>query len=253
MDTALHEHLVIMGQRHWWYRARRTIVSAVMRAHLAPNDHRQVLEVGAGTGSVTVILGEFGAVTAVEPHPAALAACRAAAPFANVCRGDIETLGEMPEVRGRRFDVVAAFDVIEHLQDDVDALRRLRPLIAEGGQLVLTVPALELLWGGHDDVNGHFRRYSRPQLERHLRLAGYEVDYVSYFSALLFPVVAAVRIGRRLVREEAPEPNSDFKLSSRPVNGLLTWLFALEARVLDRHRLPIGSSLVAVARPVRPV
>ena len=116
---------------------------------------------------------------------------------------------------------------------------------------MLTVPALELLWGGHDDVNGHFRRYSRPQLERHLRLAGYEVEYVSYFSALLFPVVAAVRIGRRpRSGDEPPEPNSDFKLSSRPVNGLLTWLFALEARVVARHRLPIGSSLVAVARPV---
>jgi SAM-dependent methyltransferase len=250
VDTALHEHLVVMGQRHWWYRARRTIVAAVLRERLAANDHRRVLEVGAGTGSVTVILGEFGEVTAVEPHPSALAACRAAAPFADVLQGDIEAMPRLPEIAPASFDLVCAFDVIEHLQDDVAALRQLRLLIAEGGQLVLTVPALELLWGGHDDVNGHYRRYSRTQLERHLRLAGYEVEFVSYFSALLFPVVAAVRVGRRLLREEAPEPNSDFKLSVRPVNALLTRLFALEARVVARHRLPIGSSLVAVARPV---
>ena len=250
MDDALHKELAVMGQRHWWYRARRMIVRAVLQTHLPPNPDRRLLEVGAGTGSVTMILGEFGVVTAVEPHPAALEACRSVAPFAQLFQGGIETLDELPAVSATPFDVVAAFDVIEHIQDDVAALRRLRPLIADGGRLVLTVPALEVLWGAHDDVNGHFRRYSRSQLIRHLRLAGYQIEYVSYFSTFLLPAVAAVRIGRRVFREPTPDPHSDFKLGPKPVNDVLTWLFSIEARIVGRRPLPIGSSLVAVARPV---
>jgi len=250
MRDALHEELATMGQRHWWYRARRLIVRVVLATYLPPNPDRRVLEVGAGTGSVTTILSEFGTVTAVEPHSGALEACRSAAPSAEVFQGDIESLETLPAVTRAPFDLVAAFDVIEHIQDDVDALRRLRPLIAEGGRLVVTVPALEMLWGAHDDVNGHFRRYSRAQLIRHLRLAGYETEFISYFSTLLFPVVVAVRLSRRFFAEPHPEPHSDFRLGPKPINDLLTWCFSLEAKIVRGHRLPIGSSLVAVARVV---
>ena len=191
-------------------------------------------------------------MTAVEPHPAALAACRAAAPFADVLQGDIETLGDCPRSVPAAFDVVAAFDVIEHLQDDVGrAAASSACFIAEGGQLVLTVPALELLWGG-----ARRRQRALPPLHR-ARSSSATCAWRatrSSTSRTSAPCssrcVAAVRVGRRLRPTAPAAADSDFKLSVRPVNELLTRLFALEAKVVARHRLPIGSSLVAVARPV---
>lgn len=248
MDDALHDELAIMGVRHWWYRARRVVVRAVLEVHLPARADRRLLEVGAGTGSVTMLLTEFGTVTAVEPHPVALESCARIAPDAQLLRGDIGDLAHLVGDVEPRFDVVAAFDVIEHVEDDIAALRALQPMLAPGGRLVLTVPALEMLWGPHDDVNGHYRRYSRALLVRNLRRAGYEVEYVSYFSTVLFPIVAAVRVGRRLLGLHPEELRSDFRLPPQPLNQALTRLFSLEGAWLARRPLPIGSSLIAVAR-----
>lgn len=248
MDSRLHDELDEMGVRHWWYRGRRTVLRAVFATHLPPVADRQILEVGAGTGSVTTVLTELGTVVAVEPHEVARAACERHAPAATVVAGGVDDLDRLPGVAGRRFDLVGAFDVIEHLSDDVGALEAMADHLADDGRLVVTVPALELLWGPHDEVNGHFRRYSRALLVRTLDRAGLQVDQVSYFNTLLFPPVALVRLARRLVPSRHEEPASDFVLPRPIVNRALTALFGLEARVLARRSLPIGSSLVAVAR-----
>lgn len=247
MDTELHEELAHMGVAHWWYRGRRTVLRTVLDTHLPARADRSILEVGAGTGSVTMLLVDYGTVTGVEPHDTALEACRSLVPGATLLAGGVDDLATLAPLRGATFDVVGAFDVIEHLEDDVGALRAMRDLLAPGGRLVVTVPALDLLWGKHDVVNGHFRRYARPLLEQRLGQAGFAVDYASYFNTILFPVVAAVRVARRLLPGEEPTPTSDFRLPPAPVNQLLTRLFGLEARAMRRRPLPIGSSLVAVA------
>jgi len=188
-------------------------------------------------------------VVAVEPHPSAIEACRRHAPGANVVAGDVSTLADVPGLAPSSFDVVGAFDVIEHLQDDVGALEVMRSYLRADGRLVVTVPALQLLWGPHDVVNGHHRRYSRRLLEARLRRGGFEPTYVSYFNMVTFPAVAGVRVGRRVLRREESDPGSDFELPAPSVNEALTRVFGFEGLAVARWSLPIGSSLVAVARP----
>ncbi len=248
MDNWLHSELAEMGRAHWWYRGRRIVLRSVLDTYLPAVADRRILEVGAGTGSVTMLLTDFGAVTGVEPHEGAADACRQSAPEATVLAGGVEDLARLPGVATGSFDVVGAFDVIEHLEHDVDAMLAMGDLLADDGRLVVTVPALDLLWGDHDVVNGHYRRYSQRLLVDRLDEAGFEPNYVSYFNTILFPGVAAVRILRRVIPTSKREaPQSDFRLPPKVVNTLLTRMFGLEASAMRRRALPIGSSLVAVA------
>ena len=98
---------------------------------------------------------------------------------------------------------MTTLDVIEHVDDDVAALRELRRVLCPGGRLLVAVPAFMFLWGKQDEVSHHRRRYTAGSLRAALAGAGFAVDRTSYFNTLLFPPVAAVRLGRRLLRRPA--------------------------------------------------
>lgn len=247
MGDALHEELAEMSRSHWWYRGRRAVVMSVLDRWLGDRRSTSILEVGAGAGAMTVALAPRGQVTALEPHPGAREHCRVLASGVRVEPGGVDDLADLGP---QTYDLVAAFDVIEHLADDVPALRALGERTRASGHLAITVPALDLLWGPHDEINGHYRRYTRRSLTDCIRAAGLRLDYVTYFNTLLFPPVLAVRLARRLVPSPRP-PASDFSLPPRPLNALLTRIFASERHLLSRWPLPVGSSLLAIASPLQ--
>jgi hypothetical protein len=113
--------------------------------------------------------------------------------------------------------------------------------------VVVTVPALQLLWSKHDELNHHRRRYARAQLVDHLEQAGLEVTFTSFFNSLLFPAVVGVRAVQRLFPGRFTDDGSDLGQVPGPLNAALTALFSLEARALPALSLPLGVSLIAVA------
>lgn len=243
MDPSLHHQFADIERSHWWFQGRRRIVASVLRRHLGPPEAtaRGVLDVGCGTGEMVDMLREFGSVTALDAAPEAVAYCRAR--FGD--QVDVR-LGDVPQsvVGLGGYGLVSAFDVIEHLDDDGGALRCFVDALAPGGTLVVTVPAFGFLWGPHDELNGHRRRYTPRQLRAVLSSAGLVVDRVSCFNTWLFPVVAGVRAVRR---HRSPEPRSDFHMPPPIINRLLLRLMASEARVLGAVSLPVGVSILAVA------
>jgi SAM-dependent methyltransferase len=149
------------------------------------------------------------------------------------------------------FDLVTALDVIEHLDDDVAALREMRRVLRPGGHLLVTVPAHQFMWGDQDEVNMHKRRYVAAQLRERLTEAGFDVLRLSYMNALMFAPIAVVRFLRRLQHRVRPQTTneSDFRYPApRPVNFLLGLLFGLEAPIVRRINIPIGVSIVALAQ-----
>ncbi len=146
---------------------------------------------------------------------------------------------------GRRAIVVR---VLEHIEEDGAALRELRRVLRPGGLLLLTVPAVQLLWGDQDEISHHFRRYTDASLRRPLQAAGFVVERSSYFNTLLFAPIAAVRLLRRAIRPPSAE-RTDFDLGSVRLNGVLSRLLSSEAAAVSRTRLPFGVSLLALARP----
>lgn len=245
MESELYEEHALLERHQWWFVARRAILDQVLTAHLSGPGPRRILDVGCGTGGMLPMLSRFGDVSGIEAAPLAVEHCRSSFGEFEVRLGAVP--GDVP-VDGS-FDVVTAFDVIEHIPDDVGALRSLRSALRPGGTAVVTVPALPWLWSDHDVVNGHQRRYTRTRLLDVVAEADLELVHASFFNTVLLPVVAAARLGQRL-RTRAVVRHSDFTMPARWVNVLLTHLMSAERSVVSRRGLPIGVSLVAVA--VRP-
>ena len=226
-------------RRHWWFRGRLAVLLAVLRRTL-PRRPLRILELGCGSGNVLGSLREFGEVVGMETHPGLAAAARAAGL-------DVRS-GALPddEVVPRAWaDVVLLLDVIEHVNDDVAALRAARRALAPAGHLVVTVPAYPWLWSRHDVLLGHRRRYTARTLRRAVEAAPFRVERITYFNTLLFPAVVAARLAKRAAGGEG----HDLVLPPVLVNRALTGVFALERHVVSRLSLPVGSSLLLLARP----
>ena len=154
----------------------------------------------------------------------------------------------------KTFHLVGLFDVLEHLPDENEALLAIRQLLALDGKLILTVPAHQALWSYFDEAAMHCRRYSPRQVCDRLKEAGFEVEFVSQFMAFIFPLVWLVRriapAGQRRRDPQSAREMAAAEFRIVPlVNGVLNWVLGIEARWVGRgHRLPIGTSLVVVAR-----
>lgn len=224
---------------HWWFVARRKIIRAILDRLDLPVQ-AELLEVGCGTGGNIALLNRFGVVTCIEQDNTAakMARDRNIAP---VFFGELPA--ELPEL-SRQFDVVALFDVLEHVNEDQASLHALAALLKPGGRIVLTVPAFNFLWSQHDDENHHKRRYRRQDLVELSKRCGLSLDYISYFNFWLFPPVAAVRLIRKII----PYGDSwrDMRQPNTAVNKVLQAIFGSERHVMGRMSLPFGISLIAV-------
>jgi SAM-dependent methyltransferase len=225
---------------HWWFAGRRAIIRSLIETRIDRRDGMRILEAGCGTGGNLSLLREYGELTAFEYDADAREYARASS-------GMDVTHGALPDGIGHiagTFDLIALFDVLEHIEQDREAARALASKLAKGGAMLVTVPALQFLWSDHDRLHHHHRRYSRRQLVDTLEAGGLRVEYVSYFNSLLLPVAILQRLASRF-SGGASDPNA---LPPASLNRLLTSIFTSERQVLKRGTLPIGLSLCAICR-----
>lgn len=214
-------------------------MSDLLRRQLRGRGRLSILEVGCSTGSNLGMLGEFGEVSAMEMHDPAVQICRRRHPDIPITKGAI------PDYLDQSFDVICLFDVLEHIEDDREALVWIDQHLNSGGLLALTVPAFPFLWSRHDDLAHHFRRYRRGGLTR---LLGEKFDLVfcSYFNFHLFPAIALVRLFQRA--KLLPQGETEKAIGGTGLaNGLLAAIFSAERFWLRFVNLPFGVSLVALA------
>lgn len=240
MEQVVYEDMYRLERSHWWFRARREILEGIVRGQVKPGS--SILDVGCGTGFVLESLRKDYEVHGLDAADVAVRFCHSKG-LDFVERG---VLGSTKLSRDA-YDMVMFLDVIEHIDDDLGVLRAAERVLAPGGQLLVTVPALQVLWSRHDEVHHHKRRYDVESLQKVVREAGFEPTYVSYFNTLLFPMIFAARMVGRLVGEKGTGSDAD-KLPPAPVNELLYRAFRAEQSLVPRAKLPIGVSLVCVAR-----
>ncbi len=233
-----------LEDRHWWFEGRRAVVRAVLRKRLPAHRSRRILDVGCGTGGMLKMLSEFGEVEGLESSEEGLGYCRQRFPGTPLHRGQLPD--GIPS--GAQYELITAFDVLEHIADVVGSLTRLREALSPEGCLVATVPAYRFLWSEHDVANHHQRRYTRRLLAQHLEQGGFQPTWISYFNSALFPPIAAARLGSRLIPWKA-NGESDFGEAPAVINRLLQSVFSAERFLVPHWALPFGVSIIAVARP----
>jgi SAM-dependent methyltransferase len=228
--------------RHWWYRGRRTVLDGVI-ANLGLPGSARILDAGCGSGRNMVELSRYGRVTGIELSETSVALARQR----NAGEVISGSLLEMPFAQDS-FDLAVTLDVIEHLEDDLAALRELRRTVAPGGALLVTVPAYQWLWSGHDEINHHHRRYTRGSLQKVAEAAGWRQERTTYFNSLLLPVAIMLRVLDR-VNTKTTESSLDLWVPPEPLNWVLERPLAFEAALIRRGgRIPAGLSLLAVFR-----
>jgi SAM-dependent methyltransferase len=230
---------------HWWYRGRRRVIEEELRALRLP-DSIEILDAGCGSGRNMVDLARFGTVTGLELADASVARARSRG-VGDVVQANLEA---MP-FEADRFDLAVSFDVIEHLDNDREALRELRRVVRPGGLLLVTVPAYQWLWSEHDTINHHRRRYTRATLAIAAGDAGWQAVSTTHFNGILLPAAIAHRAILRLRRPgvDGATAVSDLERTSPRLNRLLEWPLEVEARAIGAgRRIPCGLSLMAVFR-----
>jgi SAM-dependent methyltransferase len=247
MKSDFYEEYFRHENSHWWFRWRFDLIAQVVGSLTHGRDVR-ILDAGCGTGQMTKLLENYGTAIGLDLAPEAIHYAKQRG-VRNLVQGSITD----PPFKAGSFDCVLALDVIEHVDDDAQILARLREIVRPGGHLIVTVPAFNILWSEHDEINHHRRRYRVPQLRRLMEEAGYEVERITYCNTTLYLPVLVMRKGKSLLRrlrkqERTDEPESDLSFYPRPINELLYRVMQLENRLMRRWGLPFGVSILAVAR-----
>lgn len=244
-DEANAELLVGADRQHWWFRSKAAFVATVLRRAEVGRDPSSgwLLDVGAGTGGVTAMLGWRDDRVAVAEGSRTLVSHA----HREHGLGAVQALVHRLPVAEGSIDVVCLLDVIEHLTDPVAALQEAARALAPGGHVVVNVPAHQWLWSAADESLGHVRRYDRRLLRAQLTAAGLEpVLDTHVFSWLVAPVWATRRLSR------GGEAELGLDRTSLLVDRAAMVLTALERELIGRVRLPVGTSLLCVARRPEP-
>jgi SAM-dependent methyltransferase len=250
--------LATFEDRHYWHLARRKVILDAL-PRVGPDE--RLLDIGCGPGTTTTYFNGHGrTVDYADVHPEALSLAR-----------DLATreLGAEAASRLRylQLDIcrdpvpagyagVILLDVIEHLPDDLGALRSVRSSLNVGDHLLVTVPAFPSLWSRFDEVVRHKRRYTLATARAVIEASGFEVEHATYFFLPLFLAAGSVKLvreGRKKLPTQWRAHDDDLgglmeARTSPVVTRVLVWVLNLERPILRRGRLPFGTSVLCVAR-----
>jgi 2-polyprenyl-3-methyl-5-hydroxy-6-metoxy-1,4-benzoquinol methylase len=238
MNPLAVQAMIAAESAHPWYRARLFFVENALSSFETKDV--KILDFGCGSGAALDVCKHLG--------------------FAQTLGLDVsddcvestkrrgiraEKIGlEFPEVK-EDFDFIICLDVLEHLQDDVNYLSKLKNLLRDNGRLLVSVPAHQFLWSSHDDLNHHFRRYSRKSFIRLVNESQLKIVEIRYWNSLLFPLFVFSRILNKISRSSV---SSEFNVPPKFLSEIL--FFILKQEVMHKffgHL--VGLSIVATLRP----
>ncbi len=226
---------------YWWFVGRRAIIDGILRRFAS--GCRVGVDVGCGTGRNLAILAQYAdRVAGLDRSMAALSI----AVSQGLAAGCVD--GHSLPLADESVDLLTAFDVLEHMDDDVRALEEFNRVLRPGGLLLVTVPAYRFLWSEHDEALMHRRRYVASELHMKLNRTGYEVIFRSYAVFFCFFPILFYRMFRGLFPKDAMSPKASHVVLPPLLNRLFAWMLRTEGFLMRFVRLPWGTSIVTLSR-----
>ncbi|MBI5640904.1 MAG: class I SAM-dependent methyltransferase [Nitrospirae bacterium] len=231
-----------LEEDHWWFKARRDMIFRLLKGC---DRDSAIVEIGCSGGPlISYLRGKgFSNIRGIDISERSISLCRE--------RG-IESVrvadGQETGFGDNEFDIVIASDVLEHIEDEDRAIKEWCQILKSGGKLIVFVPAFRFLWSSHDELNYHYRRYSRPELIRKLERNGLLIRRASYWNFILFPLISLIRLITRFFAGKRADAAEQLRQSAPLVNLMLEGLLKIENRVISGGiNFPFGVSVFAVA------
>lgn len=248
MNHEYYKEYYDLERNHWWFRARERIISnltkKLIRKNFSSLEEISILNIGCSTGRSSEYLSEFGKVTSIEYDEFCCEFAREKTGL-EIIHGSITELPFSKE----KFNLVCAFDVIEHVEDDQLAVNEMKRVLKENGIIFITVPAFMSLWSHHDEINQHFKRYKLGEVN-----SLFENDkkgkriFSSYFNFFLFLPIYLFRKLSNLLKlgDKRKGAGSDFEtFNPGLVNTLLYYLMKTESYFINsKISFPFGVSIL---------
>lgn len=224
---------------HWWYKVRRKIVKRLINQYVN-NENIKILDVGCGTGQLMKELKDVGEIYGIDFSVHAIDFCRKRG-LVEVKQGSATSI----PYGDNSFDVILALDLLEHVEDDHEAIKEMKRVVKDKGIFIIFVPAFNFLWGRSDEIGKHFRRYSKERLLKVIKQNDLEVLRFSYFNFILFLPIALIRLIIRILKIKIQsENNTKFGF----INKMLYYIFLFESFMLQRTNFPFGVSMLVVCK-----
>ena len=229
--------------KYWWFLGRKSVIRSIINILYKGREGLKILDVGCGTGSIMNMLAEYGDVLGADLSDTALEFCRK--------RGInklLKTSADDLKLESESYDLITAFDILEHLEDDTKTLKEFHRVCRTGGHILATVPSYNFLWSEHDRILGHKRRYLRKQLRRRITSAGFRIKKISYFITFLMPAIAFFRIFQKWLKKKGGT-ETDYIMPPVFLNNVFIFLLLIESifiKYIDRINFIHFSSRPAV-------
>ncbi len=243
MEERIYQRYFEIDRHHFWRHGKRRLTIRWMRRYLPRRTGTpRLLDIGSGPTLYPKKLQQLGDLTVIEPH-------EETALFLTEKMKVRTVAGELPgnlPVEGP-FDGISMLDVLEHVEDEQQALQSVHRLLADDGVLLLTVPAYQWMWSPHDDLSHHYRRYTATRLRRALQKSGFRVERITYYTSLLFPIAVAQRTAAKLMQRSGLREYEP-KVPHPAINQAFGLAMRLEFELLKNADLPFGLCLLCAAR-----
>jgi SAM-dependent methyltransferase len=244
VEKSEYARLAEYEQSYWWHQGRLEIIQTYMKWASRNRSTPTILNVGCGTGGTINMLEKFGTVDNVDTSDEAIV-------FAN--RLGHRNITKVDDVdlpfKDKVYDIVGAFDVLEHIEDHRSALSEWKRVLKDDGAIVITVPAYQWLWSGHDVIMHHWRRYTMKSLLALAADTGLQPEKKSYAIGFSLPLVAGFRLASKIL-DKGVDSAASFVPVPRAINAFFTALLKVEAKLHNTISLPAGSSLITILRKI---
>jgi SAM-dependent methyltransferase len=241
MNIEMYRIFFNIQKQHWWFVIKKEIILDAISLYTKLKPNSQILDIGCGSGLMLNALEKIGITNGMDMSSEAIAFSREI--FSGpVKQGSLPKNVPYPE---NSFELITALDVIEHIDDDTASLVTIKNLLSPSGKAIITVPAYMFLWSKFDEMNEHKRRYTLRELEQKLKNAGLQVENISYFNSLLFPIIFLIRKLNNIIGRDGI---SDVDMPGYLVNQTLKRIFGLEKFLLRILKLPFGVSILAIVK-----